>query len=178
VENLLVKVMEMQQRHPGWRVYPPSYPLGKALQRTNAQVRHDRGGVTAGYYFKSQAQLAKTMRGMANIYKPLPRDTATSHDAAEPKKGITRAESLGKYAEEEEFAMNSGLQASREKRLRYRLWMMLHRLQGFETRFALKVAIVTSLLSVPAWLSESRGWWNLNESWWAVISVWMMMHPR
>jgi hypothetical protein len=60
VEALLVKVMEMQQRRRGWRLYLPSYPFTKALQRTNAQVRHDRGGVTAGYYFHSQSQLART----------------------------------------------------------------------------------------------------------------------
>jgi hypothetical protein len=62
VEALLVKVMEMQQRRQGWRLYLPSYPLAKALQRTNAQVRHDRGGVTAGYYFHSQSQLARTSK--------------------------------------------------------------------------------------------------------------------
>jgi hypothetical protein len=72
IEALLVKVNEMQQRHPGWKLYLPSYPFSKALQRTNAQVRHDRGGVTAGFYFHSQAQLAKTMKGMANVYKPHP----------------------------------------------------------------------------------------------------------
>jgi hypothetical protein len=177
-ENLLVKVMEMQQRRPGWRIYLPSYEFNKSLQRTNAQVRHDRGGVTAGYYFRSQAQLARTMKGMANIYKPLPRKTNIKHDAGEPKVEITRAESLGKYEEEEEEAMNRDSLATREKRLRYRMWMVLHRLQGFETRFSLKVAIVTSLLSVPAWLSQSRGWWNNNESWWTVIMVWIMMHPR
>ena len=60
VEALLVKVMEMQQRRPGWRLYLPSYPFAKSLQRTNAQVRHDRGGVTAGFYFHSQDQLART----------------------------------------------------------------------------------------------------------------------
>ncbi len=60
VEALLVKVMEMQQRRRGWRLYLPSYPFAKSLQRTNAQVRHDRGGVTAGYYFHSQSQLART----------------------------------------------------------------------------------------------------------------------
>ena len=60
VEALLVKVMEMQQKRQSWRLYLPSYPFLKALQRTNAQVRHDRGGVTAGYYFHSQSQLART----------------------------------------------------------------------------------------------------------------------
>lgn len=176
VENLLVKINEMQQRHPGWRIYLPSYEFNKSLQRTNAQVRHDRGGVTAGFYFRSQAQLARTMKGMANIYKPLPRKNV-SPDMNEPKE-LKRAETLGKYDEEEEAALNRNSQLSREKRLRYRIWMALHRLQGFETRFALKAAIVTSLLSIPAWLPQSRDWWNTNESWWAVIMVWIMMHPR
>jgi hypothetical protein len=176
-EKLLVKVMEMQQRHPGWRFYLPSYPFAKALQRTNAQVRHDRGGLTAGFYFRSQAQLARTMKGMANIYKPLPRQANVS-DNNEEKVEVTRTDTMGKYEEEEEVAMNRNSMASREKRLRYRMWMTLHRLQGFETRFALKVAVVSSLLSVPAWLPQSRGWWNDNESWWAVITVWIMMHPR
>jgi hypothetical protein len=178
VENLLVKIMEMQQRKDGWRVYLPSYPLEKALQRTNAQVRHDRGGVTAGYYFNSQAKLARMMKGMANIYRPLPREPEKSDNSNDPIAGITRAETLGKYEEEEQLGTNRNMEASREKRLRYRMWMILHRLQGFETRFALKVAIVTGLLSIPAWLTQSNTWWNENESWWAVVSVWIMMQPR
>ena len=177
VEALLVKVMEMQQRHPGWRVYLPSYPFAKSLQRTNAQVRHDRGGLTAGFYFRSQEQLARTMKGMANIYQPWPRKR-DAHHVPDPKMEVSRTDTMGKYEEEEEAALNRNSNVSREKRLRYRLWSILHRLQGFETRFALKVAITTSLLSVPAWLSQSRGWWNDNESWWAVVVLWIMSHPR
>jgi hypothetical protein len=171
-EALLVKVMEMQQKHLGWAIYLPSYPFFKSLQRTNAQVRHDRGGVTAGYYFRSQAQLAHTMKGMANIYRPLPRQ-AGRHEEQSAKVDITRTDTIGKYEEEEEVAMDPQSHLSRDKRLRYRLWSILHRLQGFETRFALKVAITTSLLSVPAWLDQSRGWWDFNESWWAVATVWV-----
>lgn len=176
VENLLVKVMEMQQRRPGWRLYLPSYPWAKALQRTNAQVRHDRGGVTAGFYFRSQNQLSKIMRGMSNIYQPLPRHGSDSNDDKEHQNiNINRTNTIGKYAEEEDAAINrNNAQTSREKRLRYKLWLILHRLQGFETRFALKVVVVTALLSVPAWLKQSRGWWNANDSWWCVISVWIM----
>jgi hypothetical protein len=176
VEALLVKVNEMQQRHRGWRVYLPSYPWAKSLQRTNAQVRHDRGGVTAGFYFRSQSQLARTMKGMANVYKPLPRQNLTPKDPKEEE--VIRTDSMGKYEEEEDVAMSRSSHASKKKKFRYRLWMVLHRLQGFETRFALKVAITTSLLSIPAWLDQSRGWWNENESWWAVITVWVMSHPR
>jgi hypothetical protein len=49
VEALAVKVNEMQQRKPkNPKLYLPSYPFWKSLHRTNAQVRHDRGGLTAG----------------------------------------------------------------------------------------------------------------------------------
>jgi hypothetical protein len=177
IEALLVKVMEMQQRHRGWRLYLPSYPFAKALNRTNSQVRHDRGGVTAGFYFRSQTQLAKTMKGMANVYKPLPRQI-DSHEKDDPKEEVHRTDTIGKYEEEEDVAMSSDSKASKQKRFRYKLWIVLHRLQGFETRFALKVVITTSLLSIPAWLDQSRGWWNENESWWAVVFVWIMSHPR
>lgn len=51
-------------------------------------------------------------------------------------------------------------------------------MQGFESRFAFKVVLVTTLLSVPAWLEQSRGWWNTYESWWTVVTVWLMTHPR
>ena len=177
IEALLVKVVEMQQRRPGWQIHLPSYPFTKSLQRTNAQVRHDRGGVTAGFYFRSQEQLARSMRGMANVYKPWPR-TANIHEEPGSEMNVTRTDTMGKYEEEEKKALDRKSNVSRETRLRYRLWAILHRLQGFETRFALKVAITTSLLSVPAWLSQSRGWWNNNESWWAVVVVWVMSHPR
>jgi hypothetical protein len=177
VEALLVKVMEMQQKRRGWRLYLSSYPFAKALERTNAQVRHDRGGVTAGFYFHSQTQLAKTMKGMANIYKPLPRQH-DSHQKVDPKHEFKRTDTIGKYEEEEDTAMNRSSKMSKLHRFRFKLWLILHDLQGFEMRFALKVAIVTSLLSVPAWLSQSRGWWNENESWWTVVFVWIMMHPR
>jgi hypothetical protein len=34
------------------------------------------------------------------------------------------------------------------------------------------------MLSIPAWLEQSRKWYNDYQSWWAVIIVWMMVHPR
>lgn len=49
IEALLVKVNQMEQEKANWpRIYLPRYPIWKALHRSNAQVRHDRGGVTAG----------------------------------------------------------------------------------------------------------------------------------
>ena len=69
-------------------------------------------------------------------------------------------------------------EVAKTETLRYRIWTVFHRLQGFETRFALKVTLVTTLLSIPAWLDQSKGWWSTYESWWAVVTVWLMMHPR
>jgi hypothetical protein len=56
VEALAVKVNEMEQRKPKYpRFHLPSYPFRKSLFRTNAQVRHDRGGLTAGKLRLKQA---------------------------------------------------------------------------------------------------------------------------
>ncbi|KAH8808461.1 hypothetical protein F5884DRAFT_732843 [Xylogone sp. PMI_703] len=179
VEALIVKVMEMQQRRSGWRLYLPSYPIQKALLRTNAQVRHDRGGLTAGFYFRSQQRLAEIMKDVASVYRPLRPRPSVEHkdsDSNSNGTGLETVETIGAY--EEEKNMNTHPNAPPTRKLRYRIWLVLHRLQGFETRFALKVAFATTLLSVPAWLNQSRKWWNQNDSWWAVIFVWLMMHPR
>jgi len=125
--------------------------------------------------FEGRYTKFKTVKGMASVYKPTPRDTKKKGD---PKQEVHRTYTIGKYEEEEDVAMGHKSHVSKFQKFRYRLWAMLHRLQGFEMRFAFKVGIVTSLLSVPAWLSQSRGWWNENESWWVVVFVWIMMHPR
>lgn len=175
VEVLVVKVIEMQQRQSGWRLHFPSYPLSKSLQRTNNQVRHDRGGVTAGFFFRSQQQLSKAMQEMqTSRFRPRSRDY-TKGSVGGP---LQSRQSAGTYEEDADVAMDRNQPISRSARRRYRVWLALARLQGFEARFALKAALVTSLLSVPAWLSSSRGWWNMYESWWAVVMVWVMMHPR
>lgn len=164
IEDLLVAVMKMQQQKRGWRLYFPSF---WSLQRTNAQVRHDRGGVTAGFFFHSQNQLNRLMHDLQkSTYQPFSRE----------KDGARRKQPVEEYKEEEEVVMDR--ETAGKKTLRYQLWSILHRLQGFETRFSLKVAIVTSLLSIPAWLEQSSQWFSRYQAWWAVVMVWLMMHPR
>lgn len=172
VEMFVAKVLEMQSSNNHWRVRIPSYPFHKSIMRANAQVRHDRGGLTAGFYFRNKRQLDRTMAELqSTAYVP-----ASRHQTVDD---YTNQESvLGEYQLEQEMAMGKHPKVSRKARFRYRLWEALHRLQGFESRFAIKVTLVTTLLSVPAWTAQSRGWWNENESWWAVVAVWIMMHPR
>lgn len=173
VEALVAKILEMQQAKRKWTIRAPSYPFNKAIMRTNAQVRHDRGGLTAGFYFRSKKQLDRTMAELqSSAYIP-----AARHAAGGPGSKDTPEQPpvIGEYQKEQEYDHGK---SSGKAPFRYRAWEALHRLQGFESRFALKVTLVTTLLSVPAWLPQSRGWWNDNESWWTVVIVWAMMHPR
>ena len=173
VQALLQKILQMQQRKRGWTINLPSYPLSKALIRTNAQVRHDRGGLTAGFYFRSKGQLEKTMQDLqSKVYIPI------THHPVPGRGAEADMPSNSKYREEQKIALAAAHEISDHLKSRYQLWQILHRMQGFESRFAFKVTLVTTLLSIPAWLPQSRDWWNTNESWWAVVTVWVMMHPR
>lgn len=173
VEVLVAKVLEMQLAKRKMRIRAPSYPFSKAIMRTNAQVRHDRGGLTAGFYFRSKNQLDRTMADLqSNAYIPAARHAAGGQAL---KDAPEQPQVIGEYQKEQEYDHGK---SSGKAPFRYRAWEVLHRLQGFESRFAFKVTLVTTLLSVPAWLPQSRGWWNDNESWWTVVTVWVMMHPR
>ncbi|RYP75848.1 hypothetical protein DL771_002112 [Monosporascus sp. 5C6A] len=69
-------------------------------------------------------------------------------------------------------------ESTARSRFRHDLWSVVHRMQGFETRFGLKTALVTSLLAIPAWLIQDAAWWNEFEIWWAVVMAWLIMGPR
>ena len=172
--QLLEHCASMQQRESCLQVNLPSYGLKKSLVRTNAQVRHDRGGLTAAVYFHSKAQLDKTLRELQGReyvpqgYQDHPRDSSDEHAHVQDS-GPSDAESHVPSPHEP---------GKKHATLRYRLWEVLHRLQGFESRFALKMTLVTGLCSIPAWRSVSQEWWSRDESWWAVVTIWMLMHPR
>ncbi|MCJ1303119.1 hypothetical protein MMC08_005926 [Hypocenomyce scalaris] len=172
VENLINTVMRMTANSSCWKVHLPSYTFSKSLLRTNAQVRHDSGGVTAGFYFQSKRHLELTMRDLqSKAYVPLPRlHTAEGVPDTKPP--------MGMYQKEKKAGPGKTSEGLQNLTFRYKLWSLLHRLQGFESRFALKVSAVTVLLSIPAWLPLSKAWYNENEIWWSVVTVWIMMHPR
>lgn len=102
----------------------------------------------------------------STAYVPAIRHTADDHRKREA------------YQSEQEMASRKHPDVLGKGRLRYQLWEALHRLQGFESLFPFKVTLSTTLLSIPAWLVGIRTWWNENESWWAVVTVWIMLHPR
>lgn len=168
VESLLIKVNHMQQSKPKrLKFHPPSYPFWKAMHRTNTQVRHDRGGVTAGSYFKSFSDIAAIIQKIkSQDFQPLPRE-----DGRTDKDHHTSYATMTADEPEDEWT-------TKRNHVRRKIWGFLHRLQGFETRFGLKTAAITSLLSVPAWLPQSNVWWDEYEVWWAVVMAWLIMGPR
>lgn len=158
VLKLATKVIEIA-RQPGKRkFYLPSYPLYKSLYRASPQVRHDRGGVSAGYYFKSK----KNIKDAMEKYHTKPFDPS-------PDILCGKEERHGKFIDVRGVA--------EPEKFRYKAWKLIHRLQKFESRFAFKVVLVTVLLSIPAW-TDGRKWYIENEGWWAVVAAWFMMHPR
>lgn len=169
VQALLSKVEDMQ-KVPDWpRLYLPSYPWRRAIYRTNRQVRHDIGGITAASYHVTFSEISQILKRITSQqYQPRSRTQATEPqpgdgvDTSHPTIDSTSPDDSGD---------------SPKKGFRYKLWLILRSLQGFEGRYAFKVCLVTSLLSVPSYL-EGRGWWDEYEVWWVVAVSWIMIHPR
>ena len=141
------------------KIYPPNYPWKKAKYRTNPQVHHDRGGLTAVYYFECKKEIDELMNKSAGLAP------------------IALPGGLGGRAEEKPAGESLSIMPVTNS-VRYRIWRVMHRLQEFESRFAVKMGLITVLLSLPAWLEGSKGWYYENSGWWAVIAAWLMMHPR
>lgn len=164
IVNLMAKVHDMSTHSNRKRVNLPTYPPEKAMYRTNAQVRHDRGGITAGMYRATFAEIGKLIKLTSTSEKRQPRENYEA--VTEPDDSKMTEPSI------------TGQPASDQDKLGYRIWITLRRLQGFESRYALKVAILTTLLALPGWLRSESAWWNRYEAWWAVCMGWIMIHPR
>ncbi|KAL7946093.1 hypothetical protein V8C42DRAFT_322450 [Trichoderma barbatum] len=168
IESLMGKVYTMQQCSNWPQPHLPSYPLHKAIHCVNRQVTHDRGGATAGSYHVTFIEIARALETIkSREYKPLEKYedyisetelhaelTHLTDPGAPPDMG-TKKNSLG-----------------------YRIWQVMHLLQGYESRYALKALLVTSLLSIPSYLSWDKAWWDEYEAWWAVAMSWLLIHAR
>ncbi|KAI1434257.1 hypothetical protein GGR50DRAFT_663700 [Xylaria sp. CBS 124048] len=168
IQSLATELIGLQQRLPKHRHFHlPSYPLRKAIHRTNAQVRHDRGGVTAGSYFRNLSDVTKIIQTIGSRdFRPVSQRGVDGSNATASEK--TTAGDFG----------NRPSYGNLYRRCLYKIWTGLHRMQGFETRFGLKTALVTFLLSLPAYFLQSRSWWDRHQAWWAVVMSWLIMGPR
>lgn len=169
LQQLLDHVSHMQTV-PSWpRIRLPSYAFSKAIYRTNAQIRHDRGGVVAGSYHVTFADIAQLLDKIkSRRHRPSGRPNG---DAGGAQLNSMRS-NLGRTATVTEEGKEKDI------KVRYQIWQGLYKLQGFESKYAFKACLVTSLLSVPSYLDQSKWWWNRYEVWWAVAMSWIVMHPR
>jgi Fusaric acid resistance protein-like/Putative ER transporter, 6TM, N-terminal len=175
IQALITKI-EAMQGAPKWpRVYLPSYPFRQAIHRTNRQVRHDRGGITAASYHTTFADIAKLLDKIkSRDYRPPPR---TRPSTPEPGEELDReARTQAQYPTMDAEAVREEASTTKTSK-RYKAWKVLHRMEGFESRYAFKVCLVTSLLSVPSYLNGTE-WWDEYEAWWVVSMSWIMIHPR
>ncbi|KAF3929344.1 hypothetical protein AA313_de0210175 [Arthrobotrys entomopaga] len=134
-----------------WRIWLPNYPIQKMVYRSNLAVRHDRGGTTTAFYFRTMKDIALLMSKIAG------------------KAWVPDADFTSKPAPQK---------TGKEKPLRFRVWEVLHELQGFEARYALKTTMTACLLGIPAWMSRSQGWWSEWGGWWCIVAAWHLMQPR
>lgn len=162
VQALMSHVEKMHTLPNSSRIYQPSYPISKAVYRTNAQIRHDRGGAAAGSYQVTFNEIEQVL----DKIKAKEHNPRSRHD-----------ESL-KLIQSRNSNATVDTQSKNKTSARYRFWKILHRLQGFESKYAFKACMVTSLLSVPSYLDQSKDWWDKYQAWWAVVMCWVVMHPR
>ncbi|KAL7928518.1 hypothetical protein V8C35DRAFT_317942 [Trichoderma chlorosporum] len=168
VESLMGKVYTMQQCSNWPRPHLPSYPFHKAIHCVNPQVTHDRGGVTAGSYHVTFLEIARALETIkCREYKPLEK---YKDDASE-----TELHAELTHLTDPSAAPDLG---TKKNKLGYRIWRVMHLLQGYESRYAFKVVLVTSLLSVPSYLRGDKVWWDEYEAWWAVAMSWLLIHAR
>ena len=77
-----------------------------------------------------------------------------------------------------EVGLEDAEQTSKARRVAHKIWTFLHRLQGFEAKYAFKAIVTTALITTPAWDPRSMGWWNEHDAWLGVAMAWIMMHSR
>lgn len=144
----------LSYRHK-WQVVLPSYPIYLALKRTTRQIRHDTGGESVLLFHWATREV----------------DEAIADITAVPDRDYDADKHMGlKETPYDKFKRH-------KLTMRHRIWKILHRLQGVETKFAFRLTLTVTLLSMPAWLDPSRGWYNDYVAWLAPFMTFLMSHP-
>lgn len=153
VVEMLRAYEEVCQHGRKWKLNFPSYPFRRAVRCTTAQVTHDRGGQTSSYFYR-------TKKDVDDIFATI--DTANSSRKPE----IPRQNYVNKPLIYEETGKL------------HEFWQVIHRFQDFEARFAFKAAVSVALVSLPAWIASSRGWYGEYCVWFSVYTAYIGFHPR
>lgn len=139
-----------------WKFSFPQYPLSRFLKTNNRQTTHDRGGQSAFFFFHTMNDVKKAFHQLPVVNRDASADDKS--DRLKKESGILNGASLNSIG--------------------HTIWLVLHRLQQHETRFALRISITILLLSLPAFIQSSRQWYSTYDVWMAPFCALVMLHPR
>lgn len=149
IHQVCLEVGELADQKRRWKLSLPSYPLNRALKRTTARITHDRGGESAAYYFQSKRDVEESFRESYKLAENNPPWATERHHTLTDPRGV-----------------------------RYSLWTLVHRMQKYETRFALKASIAIVLVCIPAWLDYTSTWYARHHLWICSVVAYLALHPR
>lgn len=173
--RILLKHIELMRASSNQlSLHLPSYSFAKSVHRTNAQIRHDRGGVVAGSYQATFREIDRAFSQMS-VQHDMSENFAAKSNFTDPETSFSHVSGLNPTSQHPNSNKNN---YNKSPTIRRKIWQILYRLQGYESKYALKACIVTLLLSVPSYLDTTKWWWDKYEAWWAVVMSWIVMHPR
>lgn len=106
-------------------------------------------------------------------------------DNATLKKRETATGNLGDK-DDRAFELESGIpvnEKNQEKkvppllRFRYKLWLCVRYVQGYDFKFALKMCFAVGILTLPVYIPGYYEWYNAIRGQWAALTVIMVMSP-
>lgn len=161
LSHVLDELLTLGLQKRKWIVSPPNYPFARALKTNTRQITHDRGGQSAFYFYLTKNDVERVFKKIHEMNTAkINADTELQQDS----RSIQNQSYLFKVEE--------------KRKLRYKIWKFFHRLQGYESKFAIRTALTVTLLSVPGWISSSRDWYNYYDLWMAPIVALLVLHPR
>ncbi|KAM0331666.1 hypothetical protein ACHAQA_003345 [Verticillium albo-atrum] len=139
IDALGVHVSDMNQNSGRPKFYLPTYSLHKAINYANAQIRRDRGGVAASNVKMTFDDINTLIEAIqSREHRPAPRSRKNSVSGT-----ATPLERSPTAMETEETPKP----VSRRNKIGFQIWRVLHRLQGFESKYALKRSGIAGCLS-------------------------------
>lgn len=159
--KVVEEFLKLSKQQRTWKLSLPIYPLSSALYFTTAQIMHDRGGESAAYFYFAKRKVEESFRHLHEV-------------KLQPK---TSSQTKQKRLAADKLTDNNG-KLSDAQGVRYSVWLTMHRLQDYEARFAIKSSITTAILSIPAWIPDSNGWYQQYDVWLSVLIAYLSLHPR
>lgn len=180
--HVLDAFLELAIKNRKWVVSFPSYPFARALKTNTRQITHDRGGQSAFYFFHTKTSVERVLKKIrelntARMTKKHEEEAHYYHNSRFDNKSANT--NTSNITSENPIHAQSLLYKSNEQhKFRYKVWKVVHRLQEYESRFAIRTALTVTLLSVPGWVSSSTHWYNYYDLWIAPIVALLVLHPR